>query len=40
MLISAINDTFDKEIEYNGRNVKIRNTIQMDCHSIANSLIK
>lgn len=40
VLISAINDTFDREIEYNGRNVKIRNTIQMECHSIANSLIK
>lgn len=39
-LISAINDTLDREIEYNGRNVKIRNTIQMECHSIANSLIK
>ncbi len=40
VLISAINETLDKEIEYNGRNVKIRNTIQMECHSIANGLIK
>jgi CRISPR-associated protein Cas1 len=40
VLISAINETLDREIEYNGRNVKIRNTIQMECHSIANSLIK
>jgi len=40
VLISAVNETFDREIEYNGRNVKIRNTIQMECHSIANSLIK
>ncbi|MCZ7403547.1 MAG: CRISPR-associated endonuclease Cas1 [Candidatus Methanoperedens sp.] len=40
VLISAINDALDKEIEYNGRNVKVRNTIQMECHSIANSLIK
>ena len=40
VLISAINDTLDKEIEYNGRNVKVRNTIQMECHSIANGLIK
>ncbi len=40
VLISAINEALDKEIEYNGRNVKVRNTIQMECHSIANSLIK
>ncbi len=40
VLISAINETLDREIEYIGRNVKIRNTIQMECHSIANSLIK
>lgn len=40
VLISAINETLDKEIEYNGRNVKIRNTILMECHSIANSLIR
>jgi CRISPR-associated protein Cas1 len=40
VLISAVNETLDKEIEYNGRNVKVRNTIQMECHSIANGLIK
>ena len=40
ILITAINETLDKEIDYNGRNVKVRNTIQMECHSIANSLIK
>jgi CRISPR-associated protein Cas1 len=40
VLITAINETLDKDIDYNGRNVKIRNTIQMECHSIANSLIK
>lgn len=40
VLISAVNEALDKEIEYNGRNVKVRNTIQMECHSIANSLIK
>jgi CRISPR-associated protein Cas1 len=40
LLISAINETFDKEIEYNGRNVKARNIIQLRCHSIANDLIK
>lgn len=40
VLITAVNVALDKEIEYNGRNVKVRNTIQMECHSIANSLIK
>ncbi len=40
VLISAVNETLDKEIEYNGRNVKVRNTIPMECHSIANGLIK
>ncbi len=40
VLISAVNEALDKEIDYNGRNVKVRNTIQMECHSIANGLIK
>ncbi|MCE8428838.1 MAG: CRISPR-associated endonuclease Cas1 [Candidatus Methanoperedens sp.] len=40
VLISAVNETLDKEMDYNGRNVKVRNIIQMECHSIANSLIK
>lgn len=38
-LIQAINETFDKDINYHGRNIKIGNTIQFDCHRIANSLI-
>ncbi len=38
--IKALNERFDKEIMYNGRKVKVRNTIQMECHRIANSLIK
>lgn len=40
VLITAVNETLDREIDYNGRNVRIRNTIQMECHSIANGLIK
>ena len=40
VLISAINEILDKDIEYNGRNVKIKNTIQMECHNVANSLIE
>jgi CRISPR-associated protein Cas1 len=39
-LIGAINETLDKEISYKSRNVKTRNTIQMECHSVANKLIK
>ena len=40
LLIAALNEMLDREIEYHGRNVKIRNTIQMECHRIANGLIK
>lgn len=40
LLIGALNEMFDKEIDYRGRNVKIGNTIQLECHRIANSLIK
>ena len=40
ILISAINEAFDKEIQYRGRNVKMRNTISLECHRIANNLIK
>ncbi len=40
VLITTLNEMFDREIAYHGRNVKIRNTIQMECHSIANGLIK
>jgi len=40
VLISAINEMFEKEILYHGRKVKIRNTIPMECHRVANQLIK
>ena len=39
-LIQAINETFEKKISYHGRNIRIGNTIQYECHRIANSLIK
>jgi CRISPR-associated protein Cas1 len=39
-LIEAINKALDEPIEYRGRNVKRRNTIQMECHRIANGLIR
>lgn len=38
-LIQAVNETFEKDITYHGRNIKIGNTIQFDCHRIGNSLI-
>lgn len=40
VLIQALNETLDKSISYRGRNIKLRNTIQYDCHRIANGLIK
>jgi CRISPR-associated protein Cas1 len=39
-LIEALNKNFEETILYRGRNIKIRNTIQMECHRIANSLIR
>lgn len=39
-LIEAINRSLEETIPYRGRNVKTRNTIQMECHRIANSLIR
>jgi CRISPR-associated protein Cas1 len=39
-LIEAINKSLDETMLYRGRNVKTRNTIQMECHRIANSLIR
>jgi len=39
-LIEAINKSLDETIPYRGRNVKTRNTIQMECHRIANGLIR
>ena len=40
VLIQSLNEMLDKSINYRGRNIKVRNTIQYDCHRIANSLIK
>jgi len=39
-LIEALNKKFEETISYRGRNIKTRNTIQMECHRIANSLIR
>lgn len=40
VLIEAVNNTMEKPVLYRGRNVKTRNTIQMECHRIANGLIR
>jgi len=40
VLIQSLNETLDQSMDHNGRNVKIRNILELDCHRIANSLIK
>lgn len=40
VLIGALNETFEKKVNYRGRNVKAGNTMQMECHRIANGLIR
>lgn len=40
LLIEHLNKTFDKEMKYNGRNIKTRNIMQYECHKIANNFIK
>ena len=40
ILIEALNNTFDETIRYRGRNIKRRNSIQSECHAIANRLIR
>ena len=39
-LIESLNKALEEPIPYRGRNVKRRNTIQMECHRIANGLIR
>lgn len=39
-LIEALNKSLEETIEYRGRNVKRRNTIPLECHRIANGLIR
>ena len=40
VLITALNETFEKTVRYRGRNIKNRDTIQFECLRIANRLIK
>ncbi len=39
-LIESLNKAIEETVLYRGRNVKRRNTIQMECHRIANGLIR
>ncbi len=39
-LIESINKVLEETVVYRGRNVKTKNTIQMECHRIANGLIR
>jgi len=39
LLLRLLNETFEKSVNYGGRNIKIRNIMQSDCHRIANDLI-
>lgn len=39
VLIAALNEHLDSTITYRGRNIKRRDSIQFDCHQIANKLI-
>jgi len=38
--IAEINKMFDDSIRYRGRNIKIKDTIQFECHRIAQELLK
>jgi len=40
LLIEALNNNFEKKVRYRGRNIKVKNIIQFECHRIANYLIK
>lgn len=40
LLLTDLNDYFDKKIRYKGREIKVDNTIQYDCHRIANEIIE
>ena len=40
VLIEELNKNFEKKIEYRGRDVKVKNTIFLEFHRIANELIK
>jgi CRISPR-associated protein Cas1 len=40
LLIAALNETFERKVNYRGQKVKVGNTIQRECHRIANGLIR
>ena len=40
VMVSAINQSLEESIPYSGKNVMKKNVIQMECHRIANHLLK
>ncbi len=40
VLIDAVNKALEEPVKYRGRNIKARNTVQFECHRIANGLIR
>lgn len=40
VLIEAINKAFAGKIKYRGKNIELQNTMQYDCHQIANKILK
>jgi len=40
LLISQLNEHLEKTVRYRGRNIKLRDTIQFECHRIAKQLLK
>lgn len=40
LLISSINERFEEKIKHKGRQIKLFNVIQHDCHEFANKLLK
>jgi len=40
LLITEYNKEMERKIRYRGRNIKLQNIIQYDCHNIANEILK
>ncbi|MBC8179811.1 CRISPR-associated endonuclease Cas1 [candidate division KSB1 bacterium] len=40
VLISAFNERMETRVRHRGRNIKLKDIIQFDCHKLANSMIK
>jgi CRISPR-associated protein Cas1 len=40
VFLTALNKYFDQSIYYKGRQIKVNNIIQFDCHNLANRIIE